>query len=263
MTPRIDWAGLPAASRAAVEASTGPVLAAEPIADGLTCAVAARLVTGAGKFFVKGVPVEDGRGREAQRWELAVNPQVCPASPVLRWQLLVGGWDLLVFDHVDGEHADLSRPSDRGLVAEALRSVQGLVAPTGVPSFAGRFADVLTADQLALLCGNALLHTDTNPHNLLVEAGRAWLVDWAMPAAGPDWADAAYTAVRLMEASVPAREALAWAGQFPSWRAADPAAVEAFVLGTCRQWESVVGAKGARRSNTRFEALLAATVAVP
>ncbi|WP_329143508.1 aminoglycoside phosphotransferase [Streptomyces sp. NBC_01456] len=263
MALRIDWADLPAAARAAIEARTGAVLAAEPIADGLTCAVAARLVTCAGAFFVKGVPVEDGRGRAAQRWELAVNPQVCSASPVLRWQVVADGWDLLVFDHVDGEHADLSRPADRELVAGVLQSVQGVAAPAGVPSFADRFSDVLDAGELVLLSGDALLHTDTNPHNLLVGAGRAWLVDWAMPAAGPAWVDVAYTAVRLLEADVSAPEALGWAWQFPSWRAADPAALEALVVGTCRQWESVVGAAGARQSNARFAALLGATVAVP
>ncbi|MFD8545616.1 phosphotransferase [Streptomyces sp. NPDC059649] len=263
MTPRIDWPDLPAVARTAVEARTGAALAAEPIADGLTCAVAVRLVTGDGAFFVKGVPVEDGRGREAQRWEVTVSPLVGPASPVLRWQVVAGGWDLLVFDHVDGEHADLSRPSNRALVARVLRSVQGVAAPAGVPSFAARFADVLDAEQLALLSGSALLHTDTNPHNLLTGAGRAWLVDWAMTAAGPAWVDVAYTAVRLMEADVAAREALDWAAQFPSWRAADRVAVEAFVAGVCRQWESVVGAAGARRSNARFAALLGAPVAVP
>lgn len=262
MTSRIDWADLPAAARAAVEGRGGTVLAAEPIADGLTCAVAARLVTGAGTFFIKGVPVEDGRGREAQRWELTVNPLVGPASPVLRWQVVVDGWHLLVFDHVDGEHADLSRPADRALVAEVLQSAQGVAAPAGLPSFADRFADVLDADELVLLSGDALLHTDTNPHNLLVSNDRAWLVDWAMPAAGPAWVDVAYTAVRLMEADVSAREALDWAEQFPSWRVANPAAVEAFVMGTCRQWESVVGAEGARPSNARFAALVGSTVTV-
>lgn len=263
MTSRIDWADLPAAARAAVEERGGTVLAAEPIADGLTCAVAARLVTGAGTFFIKGVPVEDGRGREAQRWELAVNSQARSASPVLRWRVVVGGWDLLVFDHVEGGHADLSRPSDRELVAGVLRSVQDLTAPAGVPSFADRFVDVLDASQLSLLSGGVLLHTDTNPHNLLVGERRGWIVDWAMPAVGPAWVDVAYTAVRLMEADVPAREALGWAGQFPSWRAADPAAADAFVMGTCRQWEARVGVVGARPSNARFAALLGATVTVP
>ncbi|WP_438489536.1 phosphotransferase [Streptomyces sp. S186] len=261
MTPRIDWADLPAAARNAVEECSGTVLVVEPIADGLTCAMAARLVTGAGAFFVKGVPVEDGRGCAAQRWELAVNSQVRSASPALRWQVVADGWDLLVFDHVEGEHADLSRPSDRELVAGVLRSVQGVTAPAGVPSFADRFADVLDADQLSLLSGGSLLHTDTNPHNLLVGEERCWIVDWAMPAAGPAWVDVAYTTVRLMEADVSAGEALDWSGQFSSWREADPAAVEAFVTGVCRQWEARVGVAGARPSNVRFAALLGATVA--
>lgn len=261
MAPRFEWRDLPGVVRAAVEARTGPVLGVKSVSDGLTCAVAARLDTAAGALFVKGVRVEDGAGCEAQRWEVVVSPVVRSVSPVLRWQVEAGGWDLLVFECVDGRHVDLVQEEDRQLVADVLRSVQGVCAPGGVPRFADRFADVLGADELALLSGDALLHTDTNPHNLLVGGNRAWLVDWAMSAVGPAWVDVAYTAVRLMEADVSAGEALDWAAGFPSWRAAEPAAVEAFVTGVCRQWEARIGAVGARPSNARFSALLGATVA--
>ncbi|MFH8410671.1 phosphotransferase [Streptomyces sp. NPDC018019] len=106
--------------------------------------------------------------------------------------------------------------------------------------------------------GGVLLHTDTNLHNLLVGGGRAWLVDWAMPAAGPAWVDVAYTTVRLMEADCPPVEALAWAEQFPSWTGADPRAVEAFVAGMCQLWERQAGARNAQPGNARFTVLAVA-----
>ncbi|MFB6568415.1 phosphotransferase [Streptomyces noursei] len=263
MAPRIEWRDLPGVVRAAVEARTGPVLGVKSVSDGLTCAVAARLDTAAGALFVKGVRVEDRVGCEAQRWEAVVNSAVCAASPSLRWSFTAEGWDVLVFDHVDGRHADLADGRDRRLVAEALLAVENVGASVSVPRFAARFAGVLDREQLELLGGTTLLHTDTNPHNLLVGGDRAWLVDWAMPASGPAWVDVAYTAVRLMEADVPAREALGWTAQFLSWREADPVAVEAFVTGVCRQWEARVGVAGARPSNARFAALLGAMVIAP
>ncbi|MGW7008697.1 phosphotransferase [Streptomyces sp. NPDC054933] len=259
---RVDWQDLPAAVHKAVEFRTGRVSSSQSVMDGLTCATASALSTARGRVFAKGVPVGDGRGCQAQRWEAVVNPAVRTASPALWWQVIADGWDLLVFEHVEGQHADLSRRSDRRLVAEVLRSVQQVQAPVDVPPFAERFTGVLDRGQLDLLAGSSLLHTDTNPHNLLVGADRAWLIDWAMPAAGPAWVDVAYTTVRLLEADVPDSEALAWAAQFPSWRAADPAAVGAFVIGVCAQWAARIGASGARPSNRRFEVLLDA-VTVP
>lgn len=255
---RTDWSGLPDGVRAAAEARTGPVTAVVPVADGLTCSMAAVLGTASGRVFVKGAPVDDADAVAAQDAEVAVNLLVLAASPRLLWRVTAAGWDVLGFEHAPGRHADLSRPEDRRLVAEALAAVQGVRAPAGVLALADRFAAVLDPGRLALLAGSSLLHTDTNPHNLLVGGGRAWLVDWAMPAAGPAWVDVAYAAVRLLEADVPAEVALGWAAGFPSWQTADPAAVEAFVAGTCRAWERAVGPGRAGSSNRRFEALLTA-----
>ncbi|MEU7131946.1 aminoglycoside phosphotransferase [Streptomyces sp. NPDC046261] len=225
---------------------------------GITCSFAAVLSTAGGRVFVKGVPEDDAAGRAAQAWEVAVNPAVTGAGPQLLWRLETGGWDLLGFEWVAGRHADLSPGSpDLPLVAAALGAAQGLAAPAGVPQFVDRdLAGFVTAGERQLLLGDALLHTDTNPHNLLVGDGIAWLVDWAMPARGPAWVDVAHTAVRLMEGGCGCEEALEWAARFPSWQAVDRGAVAAFVAASCRAWETRVGARGARASNARFEALL-------
>ncbi|MEV5592203.1 phosphotransferase [Streptomyces sp. NPDC052496] len=255
---RSGWWELSAGVWAAVEERMGPVTGAWDVADGLTCSTAAVLSTEAGHVFMKGVPAGDARGRAAQAMEAVVNAAVCGVGPRLLWQVTAGGWDLLGFEYVEGRHADLAAGSaDLVLVADVLRAAQAARAPEGLPSFADRFADVLPPEQLGLLRGDVLLHTDTNPHNLLVGCDRAWLVDWAMPAAGPAWVDVAYTTVRLMEADCPAGEALEWAAQFPSWEAADPRAVQALVTGTCRLWERQVGVRDARHSNARYAALAA------
>ncbi|MEU3751733.1 phosphotransferase [Streptomyces olivoreticuli] len=253
---RIDWATLPEALRAAIEQRSGPVRAVQDIPHGLTCRFAAALRTRSGSVFVKGVPVDDERGRTAQAREVATSG-VVPDSvgPTFLWQVVAGGWDVVAFAWVDGRHADLAPGSrDLPLVADVLRKAQALRAPANLPPLADRWPDLNDANR-ALLTGETLLHTDTNPHNLLIGPERAWLIDWAMPASGPAWVDVAYTAVRLMESGHTPGDALAWAGTFPCWRAADPRAVAVFVEATCRQWSARVGVRDARPSNERFAAL--------
>ena len=260
---RIDWFGLPLAARRAVEAHTGPVLDVEPVPDGLTCSMAAVLTTGDGRLFVKGVPLDDEHGVAAQFVEAAVNPAVRTVGPRLIAHVQTDGWDLLVFEHVPGRHADLSAGSrDLPPVVEVLDMTSGIVAPVWVPFLTDRYAPYLDAGEVALLDGMILLHTDTNPHNLIVHDGQAWMVDWAMVAAGPAWVDTAFTAVRLMEAGCTPAQALGWAAGCRAWRRADPAAVQALVTGVCREWEHRVGAQAARSSNTRYRALLGTTVDV-
>lgn len=256
--PRVGWAGLPGAVRSAVVAVVGPVSGVVPVEAGLTCSFAARLDTVQGSFFIKGA--SGAGGKEGQRWERAVAPLVAGVGPALRWRVEAAGWEVLGFEWVDGAHADLSPGSaDLALVADVLVTAQALRVPDGLPvqPLADRLSEFLSPGERDLLVGDSLLHTDTNPHNLLAGKNRAWLVDWAMPAAGPAWVDVAYTAVRLMEDGATGGEARAWAGQFPSWASADPKAVSAFVSATCRQWEARIGPRDSRPSNDRFAVLAA------
>lgn len=238
------------------------MLAVESVAEGLTCLMAAVLTTTNGRLFVKGVRSDDEAGVAAQAVEAAVNPAVRAVGPRLVAQVLAGGWDLLLFEHVPGRHADLSPASrDLAAVADALRAASEIEAPAWLPRLADRYAPYLDAGQLALLDGGTLLHTDTNPHNLIADRGLVSVVDWAMVASGPAWVDVALTAVRLMEADCTPAQALWWAVGCPAWRDADPAAVEALVAGVCREWEARVGPSVARSSNARYMALLGAAVA--
>ncbi|MFI1254200.1 phosphotransferase family protein [Streptomyces netropsis] len=259
MTPRTHWNDLPLTLRTAVEARTGPVVAVGTVPHGLNCATATSLTTAEGSTFVKGVPLHDADVCAAQRWEATVNPYVLDVGPRLRWRIEADGWELLGFEHLEGRHADLSPGSaDLPLVGEVLRTAQAIRAPRhiSVPRFADRWTRYLGPGELRLLDGEMLLHTDTNPHNLMVTGDRVHLVDWATPALGPAWVDIAYTAVRLLEADSTPDDVRTWAARFPCWASADPQAVGAFVSANCRRWETVVGSAAARSSNARFAALL-------
>ncbi|OON76011.1 phosphotransferase family protein [Streptomyces tsukubensis] len=260
MIERVEWDRLPGGVREAVQERVGRVAASEVHQQGLNCSVALTLHAAAGRTFMKGVRAEDTDGAEALAREELVNPFVCAVGPAAWHAVHTDGWSLLLFDHVDGRNADLAPGSaDLGPVADALRRMSRIAGASlqGVERLVDRLGQFLTDEEAARLDGDHLLHTDTNPHNLMIDgAGRAHVVDWAMPALGPVWVDAACTAVRLMEDGHSPKTALAWLNAIESWQRAAPAAVAAFVAGTCRHWTARVGEKGALPSNTRFQYLL-------
>ncbi|MCP9210589.1 phosphotransferase family protein [Streptomyces sp. NEAU-Y11] len=261
MIERIEWDDLPGEFRTAVEDRTGAVAAAETVAEGLNCAVALILTTANGTLFLKGVRHSDADGMAALRCEEQINPTVGGISPTIRHRFDAGGWLALAFTCVPGRHADLGPGSaDMDAVTFTLQRMQNLPTPGfPIPRLADRLEDFLEPGEAERLAGTCLLHTDTNPHNILInsDADKAYVVDWAMPAIGPAWVDPAYTAVRLMECEQSPTEALAWLGNFTSWRQADEQAVRAFVMATCRHWTAAVGEKDAEPSNRRFRHLLA------
>ncbi|WP_171168745.1 phosphotransferase [Streptomyces sp. I05A-00742] len=250
----------PAISRNAVEGRAGRVIASESIAEGLSCTTALALTTErSGRLFFKGAREADAEAVAALDWEARVNETVLGVSPAIRHRFRGGGWSCLAFAYIEGRHADLSPGTkDLAAVTSALRRMQGLSNPAlPTPRLADRFARYLLPGEAEHLSGPALLHTDTNPHNIMVSRkGTAYVVDWARAATGPAWLDPAWTAVRLMECGRAPADALAWLDGFASWRHADSRSVETFVNVTCRWWTTVVGEQAARRSNARFRYLL-------
>ncbi|MCF3960922.1 phosphotransferase [Streptomyces fuscigenes] len=259
----LPWGDLPAPLRAAIQQHTGVATSAESIEQGLNCSAAVRLWTARSSFFVKVVRGEDTEGLAGLAQEQLVAPLVGAVSPALRLAVREAGWRALVFDLAPGRTADLSAGSpDVEAVAALVQRLADLPSPpAGLPQFADRYATHLLPGNTELRRGEHLLHTDTNPHNLLVDGTIARLVDWAMPAVGPAWIDAALTAVRLMEDGQQPAAALTWLDRIPSWRRARPGAVAAFVDVICRDWAARIGERAAEPSNARYRALLGRSLA--
>ncbi|MGW2514245.1 phosphotransferase [Streptomyces scopuliridis] len=262
MTERVPWDQLPAGIRTAIEDKTGTVTASTPVAQGLNCTTAQIITTlGNGRLFLKGVRDTDADGAAALRWEEHLNDTVGGISPTIRHAVHADGWYCLLFVYVDGRNADLSPHSpDLDALAFTIRRMHRLRTPDlPIPRLADRFAGYLMPGEAEALAGEHLLHTDTNPHNIVISnrGGTAYIVDWARATVGPAWVDAAYTTVRLMEYGHGPASALGWLRGIPSWRSADPKSVEALVSATCRQWAARVGQTSAAASNERFQQLVA------
>jgi hypothetical protein len=256
--PHVEWGALPAGVRRAIRTRIGEVISAETVAEGITCRTALILTTSKQHFFVKGVPTDDLPPLEAQFAEVGISSGVQRVSPAVRWETIADQWHLVAFDYVDGRHADLSPGSpDLRTVAHLLKRAQVCRAPADcrVPPLIARYHQFLRPGDAEALAGTALLHTDTNPHNLLITEQRGYLVDWAMPALGPSWVDPAQTAVRLMDAGCTAVQARAWLSQFPDWEHAPRDARERFVEVVCRRATAVLG-DDARYIHATFRSLL-------
>jgi hypothetical protein len=90
-----------------------------------------------------------------------------------------------------------------------------------------------------LLGGQTLLHTDFNPLNVLIGAGKAWIIDWAWPTRGAAFIDPVCFLLRLMLSGHTAVEAEAWAAHCDSWAAASDKAIDAFAIACARLYAEI------------------------
>lgn len=237
---RTPWLDLPAAVRAAVEAETGPVRAVEAISAGLNSGIAAVLHATGTSVFLKGLPI-DHRRIATQHREAALAAHVTDTGPVLRWQIEAGGWNLLGFEHLTGHPADLG-PGSTDLAALAATLIQlGQVRDPEVPlaRIERRWAGQADEHDLALLAGDRLLHTDLNPHNILITLAGARIVDWAWPTLGAAFIDPACAALWLIAEGHTPAAAETWASTIPVWRDAPAAGVDIFTAVNARLWEQI------------------------
>jgi hypothetical protein len=234
---RLVWHHLPSAARAAVQERTGPILTTADVSTGANSGVAVKALTSSGEVFIKGIPV-DHRQVKTQLREAAVNPYLPKSCPQVRWHLQAGGWDLLGFEVIKGPVADFSPgSSDLPLVVDALVELARTPCPDiRLLSFTQRYAAY--SDTPELFLGDALLHTDMAPHNVLIDHA-AHLIDWAWPTRGPAWADPAVWTVRLIDAGHTPRLAERWASRLSAFQEADPEVLLAFAEANARQWQEV------------------------
>jgi hypothetical protein len=244
MASRTTFAELPSAVRTAIESHTGRIHRVDPVSSGLNSQVAARLHCDAGGVHVKGLR-SDHKWAWTQQREAEVNPFLKGISPELLWRVKGGGWDLLGFDLIAGHHADYSPESgDLLLVVDLLRRLGEVELPPIELREAGQRLSRYVEDpsQLRLFDGNALLHTDMNNENVLIQGEDAYMVDWAWATRGAPWLDAGYWVIWLMAAGKhTAEQAEKWAQWVPAWETATPKALEAFALANSRMWQEIGG----------------------
>jgi hypothetical protein len=244
MASRTTFEELPSAVLTAIESHTGQIHRVDPVSSGLNSQVAARLHCDAGGVHVKGLR-SDHKWAWTQQREAEVNPFLKGISPVLQWRVKESGWDLLGFDLITGHHADYS-PESRDLLpmVELLTRLGEVESPSIQLREAGQRLSSFVDDvsQAALFQGNALLHTDLNNENALIEGSYAYMVDWAWATRGAPWLDAGYWVIWLMAAGKHTPEqAESWAERIPSWETASPKALEAFALANARMWKKIGG----------------------
>ncbi|WP_181383799.1 phosphotransferase [Streptomyces sp. NWU339] len=241
----LTLANMPLPVRDAVARRTGLVLAMRPTTTGHNSPLSVRLDTVAGTLFVKGLP-DASPGRVAtQRREFRISRHLQGLGPRARWQIRTDGWHLVAFDHIDNaRHADYWPGSaDLTAVVGLLRAVTRLRVPEDVELRRAeqRLAAYGTAAQLRHVAGDALLHTDLNPGNVLVtEDGTARLVDWGWATLGAPWLDAAAWGIWLVAFGHTPAAAHAWAARVPAYQAAAPAARHAYAVMAAAMWEDIV-----------------------
>ncbi len=240
-TTRITYQELPQQVRAAIEDVTGPVDSATSATAGFNSAVAARLHTAAGDRFCKALPA-DHRWVWTQRREADIAPHLHEVAPPLLARLDVGGWDILLFEALDGHHADYSLGSpDLPAVVALLEAIaQTACPPIELREAAERLHNyVTTPADPRHFAGSALLHTDLNNANVLVDADRARIVDWGWATRGAAWLDAAYWVLWLIAAGHPPAAAERWAGKVSTWRTASSAGLRAFSEAQAALWAEI------------------------
>jgi hypothetical protein len=222
------WDRMPQEVRSAVGEHTGAIVAVEPAPGGPSSQLAATLHTVTGPVFVKGLR-SDHPWAWTQPREEAVST---PVAPKVLWRVVTHGWDVLGFEHVSGEPADL-RPGSTDLpaIVEAMVSLARAAPPErGLADAAERWGDRRFA-------GDALLHTHWQSTNLIVTGNGLRVVDWAWATRGAPWIDPACWIVWLVNAGHRPAEAETWAARVPAYAAATPEDLDLFATALAREWQ--------------------------
>lgn len=224
--PRIRWAQLPEALRAATESALGAEVVAEVAqAGGFSPGLASRLQLGNGeRVFMKAINGDrNPHAPGLYRREAAIMTTFPPAvpAPALRWYFDDGDWVALVLDDIDGHSPtepwtphELDRvvgalnelaarltpspavvPDIRDDLAENYRSWRRLAAAgdtAGLPAWAAQNLSLLADLEegwTTAAAGDTLLHADLRADNILLTPTRVAFVDWPYAVHGAPWLD--------------------------------------------------------------------------
>ncbi|MGW7292407.1 protein kinase [Streptomyces xiamenensis] len=179
---------------------------------------------------------QPGGRRESIVREKSINPFVRPVSPELCWDAEDGEWIALGFEVIAG------RPSSFATDSPDLPKVVGLLDRIGdleLPEVAREWQETrldrfATDTEKAFFRGDALLHSDINPDNLIVGSRGAWAVDWAWPTRGAAFLDPARLVIQLVSSGHSPASAESWAAGCAAWAKADPRAIDAFAAARVR-----------------------------
>lgn len=224
-------------ARQLIEKETGPIRAVSEIPEGRNSEISVIIYAEAGNTFVKG-----RRAGHPQAWtqerEKTINPAVRHISPRLKWSACNDDWKLLGFEYAPGFKVDYSPGSpDIPKVIQTMLELQETPCPE---------VDIKQAEQRwsaytetpEILAGNALLHTEWSPGNVLI-SDRAYLVDWAWPTRGAAWIDPACWTVWLVASGHTPHAAESWARHVPSFRDAPAGALDEFARIQALMWSGI------------------------
>jgi hypothetical protein len=198
--PRPSWDALEPALRADIERLAGDrIVDARSCPGGFSPGFASRLtVAGGGQVFVKAI--DAGRWPHevaAYRDEIRANAALAPTAPAPAFLGAIDDdrWVVLAFDHVDGTHPgapwtpdDLDRvlTTDLGRAHGLPRDLPRLGGWATVdadrldPWAAANLSTLVDLERRGLRAarGDALVHGDLYPHNILLTPDRVVVVDW-------------------------------------------------------------------------------------
>jgi hypothetical protein len=230
---RSDWTALPEAVTKEIADRIGGSHTI-PAAGGDHAEIAATVTGTYGKVFVKAAHTD--MGVRSLRYELLVGEVLQPPhSPAVQWHFETDGWLVAGFEHLDGPNADLSPGSpDLGLLSTAIndlgRSPQR-VLPLFSPSARLGFSH-------PAMDGDALVHTDLNPANLVVTSDGLGIVDWAYATKAAPWVELALLVQWLIGGGHTPRQAEDWLAQFPAWGTAGTEVLDHFAMKNAAKWSA-------------------------
>ncbi|MFJ9729658.1 hypothetical protein ACIRP3_43790 [Streptomyces sp. NPDC101209] len=150
------------------------------------------------------------------------------------------GWSLLAFEYIDGAHADYTpkSPDLPGIMASMIQLSEVPAPALELKTMPHRLRTYVadTAD-LSWFAGNHLLHTEWNPHNVLMTADHARFVDWGWASIGAAWIDPALWLLWLIAHGHTCEQAENAASAHPAWDLAR--GPDALARTQHRPWDSI------------------------